>query len=176
MWIGWKSFRTGTSCWEENREDWRRWHAASRTSQDRSFSLWDTNQNQASPSLMSGTMVSPHCLKLSLLLNVDWLIFIFFLNLRDDERSYDGHISGSLHYASDTFTENISKLLQEVKGKDTLIFHCALSQVSFPFPPFFLLTIIVLLFCFFSFIDDVLIQFHSTRNPIHLFTRNLGTI
>lgn len=104
----------------------------------------------------------------------DW--FLFFLNLRDDERSYDGHISGSLHYASDTFTKNISKLLQEVKGKDTLIFHCALSQVSFPFPPFFLLTIIVLLFCFFSFIDDVLIQFHSTRNPIHLFTRNLGTI
>lgn len=49
---------------------------------------------------------------------------------RDDERSYDGHIAGSLHYASDTFSDKISNLVQEVKGKDTVVFHCALSQVG----------------------------------------------
>ncbi|KAH8505705.1 hypothetical protein H0E87_012788 [Populus deltoides] len=41
-------------------------------------------------------------------------------------------MSGSLHYASDTFTDRISNLIQEVKGKDTLVFHCALSQVRGP--------------------------------------------
>lgn len=51
------------------------------------------------------------------------------MDLRDDERSYDGHIAGSLHYASDTFPDRISHLAQQVKGKDTLVFHCALSQV-----------------------------------------------
>lgn len=55
---------------------------------------------------------------------------IAIVDVRDDERSYDGHISGSLHYANDGFSQNISKLLQEVKGKDTLVFHCALSQVA----------------------------------------------
>jgi len=61
---------------------------------------------------------------------------IAIVDVRDDERSYDGHISGSLHYASDGFSQNISKLIQEVKGKDTLVFHCALSQVpQFPTPP-----------------------------------------
>ena len=54
---------------------------------------------------------------------------IAIVDVRDDERSYDGHISGSLHYANDGFSQNISKLIQEVKGKDTLVFHCALSQV-----------------------------------------------
>lgn len=58
---------------------------------------------------------------------------IAVVDVRDDERSYDGHISGSLHYASDTFSDNISNLLQAVKGKDTLVFHCALSQVTHPF-------------------------------------------
>ena len=58
---------------------------------------------------------------------------IAVVDVRDDERSYDGHISGSLHYASDTFSDNISNLIQAVKGKDTLVFHCALSQVTHPF-------------------------------------------
>uniref|UniRef100_A0A2P2QP54 arsenate reductase (glutathione/glutaredoxin) n=1 Tax=Rhizophora mucronata TaxID=61149 RepID=A0A2P2QP54_RHIMU len=57
---------------------------------------------------------------------------IAIVDVRDDERSYDGHIAGSLHYASSTFTDKISNLLQEVKGKDTLVFHCALSQVRGP--------------------------------------------
>ncbi|XP_061345794.1 dual specificity phosphatase Cdc25 [Gastrolobium bilobum] len=57
---------------------------------------------------------------------------IAIVDVRDDERSYDGHISGSVHYASDTFAENISNLIQQVKGKDTLVFHCALSQVRGP--------------------------------------------
>ncbi|EOY07946.1 hypothetical protein QUC31_011080 [Theobroma cacao] len=57
---------------------------------------------------------------------------IAIIDVRDDERSYDGHIAGSLHYASDTFTNKISNLIQDVKGKDTLVFHCALSQVRGP--------------------------------------------
>jgi len=58
--------------------------------------------------------------------------------LRDEERNYDGHIAGSLHYASGSFDDKISHLVQNVKDKDTLVFHCALSQVcvlhSFHFP------------------------------------------
>ncbi|XP_065853415.1 dual specificity phosphatase Cdc25 [Euphorbia lathyris] len=54
------------------------------------------------------------------------------VDVRDDERSYDGHIAGSLHFASDSFADRISNLIQQVKGKDTLVFHCALSQVRGP--------------------------------------------
>ncbi|KAM7255138.1 hypothetical protein ACFE04_020379 [Oxalis oulophora] len=57
---------------------------------------------------------------------------IAIIDVRDDERSYDGHIAGSLHYASSTFTDNISNLLRHVNDKDTLVFHCALSQVRGP--------------------------------------------
>ncbi|GLT56689.1 hypothetical protein SLA2020_297150 [Shorea laevis] len=57
---------------------------------------------------------------------------IAIIDVRDDERSYDGHIAGSLHYASGTFTDKISDLIQDVKGQDTLVFHCALSQVRGP--------------------------------------------
>ncbi|KAL6987333.1 cell division cycle-related protein [Sarracenia purpurea var. burkii] len=57
---------------------------------------------------------------------------IAVVDVRDDERSCDGHIAGSLHYASDTFSEKIPSLVQAVKGKDTLVFHCALSQVRGP--------------------------------------------
>ncbi|KAF7804407.1 dual specificity phosphatase Cdc25 [Senna tora] len=57
---------------------------------------------------------------------------IAIIDVRDDERGYDGHIAGSLHYASGSFSENISNLIQQVKGKDTLVFHCALSQVRGP--------------------------------------------
>ncbi|KAA0063795.1 hypothetical protein IC582_018852 [Cucumis melo] len=57
---------------------------------------------------------------------------VAIIDVRDDERSYDGHIAGSLHFASDSFSDKISKLVQEVKGKDTLVFHCALSQVRGP--------------------------------------------
>ncbi|KAF6171452.1 hypothetical protein GIB67_017976 [Kingdonia uniflora] len=57
---------------------------------------------------------------------------IAIVDVRDDERVYDAHIAGSLHFASDTFVEKLPKLMQEVKGKDTLVFHCALSQVRGP--------------------------------------------
>lgn len=57
---------------------------------------------------------------------------IAVVDVRDDERSYDAHIAGSLHYASDTFINKIPNLIQDVKGKDTLVFHCALSQVRGP--------------------------------------------
>ncbi|GMN39236.1 hypothetical protein TIFTF001_008463 [Ficus carica] len=57
---------------------------------------------------------------------------IAIIDVRDEERSYDGHIAGSLHYASDSFSDKISNLIREVNGKDTLVFHCALSQVRGP--------------------------------------------
>ncbi|KAJ4833616.1 cell division cycle- protein [Turnera subulata] len=57
---------------------------------------------------------------------------IAIIDVRDEERNYDGHIPGSLHYASGSFIDRISNLVQEVKGKDTLVFHCALSQVRGP--------------------------------------------
>ncbi|KAL8227055.1 hypothetical protein R6Q57_016887 [Mikania cordata] len=59
---------------------------------------------------------------------------VAIVDVRDDERSYDGHISGSLHFASDSFQDRIPNLVQaaKAKGKDTLVFHCALSQVRGP--------------------------------------------
>ncbi|TQE07888.1 hypothetical protein C1H46_006537 [Malus baccata] len=57
---------------------------------------------------------------------------IAIIDVRDDERSCDGHIAGSLHYPSGNFYDKISNLAQDVKGKDTLVFHCALSQVRGP--------------------------------------------
>ncbi|KAK1434882.1 hypothetical protein QVD17_00636 [Tagetes erecta] len=59
---------------------------------------------------------------------------VAIVDVRDDERIYDGHIAGSLHFASDTFLDRIPNLVQtaKAKGKDTLVFHCALSQVRGP--------------------------------------------
>ncbi|KAM7526168.1 hypothetical protein LguiA_016070 [Lonicera macranthoides] len=57
---------------------------------------------------------------------------IAIVDVRDDERTYDGHIAGSLHFASDTFNDKLPTLLESVKDKDTLVFHCALSQVRGP--------------------------------------------
>ncbi|URD80170.1 RHOD [Musa troglodytarum] len=54
---------------------------------------------------------------------------VAIVDVRDEERSYDAHIAGSLHYASETFGERMPDLLHAVKGKDTLVFHCALSKV-----------------------------------------------
>ncbi|PWA36779.1 rhodanese/Cell cycle control phosphatase superfamily protein [Artemisia annua] len=57
---------------------------------------------------------------------------VAIVDVRDEERSYDGHIAGSLHFASDSFVDKIPSLVQAAKGKDTLVFHCALSQVRGP--------------------------------------------
>ncbi|XLU19703.1 hypothetical protein S245_055769 [Arachis hypogaea] len=57
---------------------------------------------------------------------------IAIVDVRDEERICDGHISSSLHFPSDTFSDNMPNLLHQVKGKDTLVFHCALSQVRGP--------------------------------------------
>ncbi|KAI3472036.1 hypothetical protein Pfo_028724 [Paulownia fortunei] len=57
---------------------------------------------------------------------------VAIVDVRDDERSYDGHIAGSLHFASDTFVDKLPSLVKATKGKDTLVFHCALSQVRGP--------------------------------------------
>eukprot|EP01018_Ginkgo_biloba_P020487 Gb_07788 [translate_table: standard] len=64
------------------------------------------------------------------LLNLQRNPNVAIIDVRDEERSYDGHIAGSFHYASDTFGQQIPSLLQNVKGKDTLVFHCALSKVN----------------------------------------------
>ncbi|KAH7663042.1 Cdc25 family phosphatase protein [Dioscorea alata] len=57
---------------------------------------------------------------------------IAIIDVRDEERNYDAHIAGSHHYASDTFSDRIPNLIDAVKGKDTLVFHCALSQIRGP--------------------------------------------
>ncbi|KAI3995470.1 hypothetical protein MKX01_006364 [Papaver californicum] len=52
------------------------------------------------------------------------------VDVRDDERNYDAHIAGSFNYPSSNFSEKIPNLIHEAKGKDTLVFHCSLSQME----------------------------------------------
>jgi hypothetical protein len=52
---------------------------------------------------------------------------------RDDERAFDGHIAGSMHFSSGSFEEKLPKLVEEVKNKETVVFHCSFSQVCFLF-------------------------------------------
>ncbi|XP_020594346.1 arsenate reductase 2.2-like [Phalaenopsis equestris] len=54
---------------------------------------------------------------------------VAIVDVRDEERSYDAHIAGSHHYASDSFQERLPYLLGAVQGNDAVVFHCALSQV-----------------------------------------------
>ncbi|KAF1002148.1 dual specificity phosphatase Cdc25-like [Apium graveolens] len=68
----------------------------------------------------------------SQLLNLKPSPNIAVIDVRGDERGSDGHIAGSLHFASDTFPDKLPNLVEAVKGKDTLVFHCALSQVRGP--------------------------------------------
>nr|CAB3500237.1 unnamed protein product [Digitaria exilis] len=55
------------------------------------------------------------------------------IDVRDEERSYQAHIAGSHHFDSGSFAARMPELVQAASGKDTLVFHCALSQV--PDPP-----------------------------------------
>ncbi|KAF8780272.1 hypothetical protein HU200_001948 [Digitaria exilis] len=57
---------------------------------------------------------------------------VAIIDVRDEERSYDGHIAGSHHYASDSFTVRMPDLAQATAAKETLVFHCALSKVRGP--------------------------------------------
>ncbi|KAL6585408.1 cell division cycle-related protein [Orobanche minor] len=57
---------------------------------------------------------------------------IAIVDVRDNERKSDGHIAGSLHFASSTFVDKLPDLVEATKDKDTLVFHCALSQVRGP--------------------------------------------
>ncbi|KAF3778713.1 Dual specificity phosphatase [Nymphaea thermarum] len=66
------------------------------------------------------------------LLAIQHLPKVAVIDVRDEERKYDGHIAGSLHVASGSFSENLPSLLAQVKAKDTVVFHCALSQVRGP--------------------------------------------
>ncbi|KAI3923006.1 hypothetical protein MKW98_013540 [Papaver atlanticum] len=68
----------------------------------------------------------------SQLLSLKLKLNLAIVDVRDDERNYDAHIAGSLHYPSSNFSEKIPNLIHEANGKDTLVFHCALSQVRGP--------------------------------------------
>lgn len=61
---------------------------------------------------------------------------VAIVDVRDEERSYDGHIAGSHHYASDSFADRMPELAQATGAKETLVFHCALSKVKVPVSPF----------------------------------------
>ncbi|KAE8783078.1 arsenate reductase 2.1-like [Hordeum vulgare] len=52
------------------------------------------------------------------------------IDVRDEERSYQAHIAGSHHFASGSFAARMPELVRATSGKDTLVFHCALSQVK----------------------------------------------
>ncbi|KAM0846931.1 hypothetical protein ACQ4PT_055353 [Festuca glaucescens] len=54
------------------------------------------------------------------------------IDVRDEERSYQAHIAGSHHFASGSFAARLPELALATSGKDTLVFHCALSQVRGP--------------------------------------------
>ncbi|GAQ88621.1 Rhodanese or Cell cycle control phosphatase [Klebsormidium nitens] len=54
------------------------------------------------------------------------------VDVRDDEREYDGHIAGSLHFASAEFDDTLPRLWPAIRGKKAVIMHCALSQVRGP--------------------------------------------
>ncbi|KAJ3681901.1 hypothetical protein LUZ60_014474 [Juncus effusus] len=57
---------------------------------------------------------------------------VAIVDVRDEERSYDAHIGGSFHFASESFSQKLPELAKAVEGKDTVVFHCALSQVRGP--------------------------------------------
>ena len=57
---------------------------------------------------------------------------VAIIDVRDEERSYQAHIAGSHHFASGSFAARLPELVQATSGKDTLVFHCALSQVRGP--------------------------------------------
>ena len=70
-----------------------------------------------------------------------WRLETYFLfpTGRDEERSHQAHIAGSHHFASGSFEARMPELARAASGKDTLVFHRALSQV--PDPPPSLLSI-----------------------------------
>ncbi|KAJ0806109.1 putative protein-tyrosine-phosphatase [Helianthus annuus] len=99
------------------------------------FSSISTLTNSITTPLSSATMAKTiSYITGSDLLSLKERASVAIVDVRDDERSYDGHIAGSLHFASDSFQDRIPNLVQTVKdkGKDTLVFHCALSQVRGP--------------------------------------------
>ena len=60
---------------------------------------------------------------------------------RDEERSHQAHIAGSHHFASGSFEARMPELARAASGKDTLVFHCALSQVPDPPPSLISITL-----------------------------------
>ncbi|XBH59231.1 arsenate reductase 2.2 [Aegilops tauschii subsp. strangulata] len=57
---------------------------------------------------------------------------VAIIDVRDEERICDAHIAGSHHYASDGFADRLPEIAEATRGKETLVFHCALSQVRGP--------------------------------------------
>ncbi|XP_048533015.1 arsenate reductase 2.2-like [Triticum urartu] len=57
---------------------------------------------------------------------------VAIIDVRDEERICDAHIAGSHHYASDGFADRLPEIAEATRAKETLVFHCALSQVRGP--------------------------------------------
>jgi rhodanese-related sulfurtransferase len=53
------------------------------------------------------------------------------VDVRDDDY-YGGHINGAINVPSRQFAENLDMLVAALKDYDTVIFHCALSQIRGP--------------------------------------------
>ncbi|KAI1856810.1 hypothetical protein JX265_011451 [Neoarthrinium moseri] len=56
---------------------------------------------------------------------------IAIVDVRDDDH-IGGHIAGSLHFPSRSLDAMMPTLLRQLDGKDTVVFHCALSQQRGP--------------------------------------------
>lgn len=86
-------------------------------------------------SLQKGTAMASHALaylSAAQLVRLQTSPKLAIIDVRDEERSYDGHIAGSWHFASDTFEEQLPNLVEKIQGRETLVFHCAKSQVRGP--------------------------------------------
>ncbi|KAI4602436.1 hypothetical protein KJ359_009679 [Pestalotiopsis sp. 9143b] len=56
---------------------------------------------------------------------------IAIVDVRDDDH-IGGHINGSLHFPSRSLDAMMPTLLRKLEGKETVVFHCALSQQRGP--------------------------------------------
>lgn len=53
------------------------------------------------------------------------------VDVRDSDHA-GGHIPGSIHVPSTTFARNVGWLVQQLQGKDEVVFHCMMSQQRGP--------------------------------------------
>lgn len=84
---------------------------------------------------MSGTFVPPRYLTArdlhSLLLDPSKSSTLLIVDVRDEDFE-GGNIAGALNVPSDEFQESIDRVYAAASGKESIIFHCALSQQRGP--------------------------------------------